>query len=85
MNVSSYLDFETLFISEIAGNLTIFLFLSFVMIMYLCAKFRFPNIIAIAIFIVYSVLISTVYPLLLVIPILMIGIVFTWFLNKISR
>ena len=85
MNVENYLDFETLFINEIAGDLTIFLFLSFVMIMYLCAKFRFPNIISIAIFIVYSILISVAYPLLLVIPILMIGIVFTWFLNKISK
>jgi len=54
VNTATYLDLYDLFINHIAGDITIFLFLSFAVIAFFAAKFKFPNVITIAIFAVYA-------------------------------
>lgn len=86
VNTATYLDLYDLFINHIAGDITIFLFLSFAVIAFFAAKFKFPNVITIAIFAVYALMISIVSQSVLAIVLFVVGIFFAWGISRmISR
>lgn len=45
----NYLDFQNIFVNEIAGGTLIFAFLSVILIGAICAKFKVPNVMVILI------------------------------------
>lgn len=86
MSYINYLDWYDLFVNEISGGVAIFLFLSFILIAYMSAQARFPNIVTLAIFIVYALLISPFFPQVLAVTLLILGMFFAWGLSRlISR
>lgn len=82
---SQYLDWYNLFVNDIAGGETVFIALSFVLIMFLGAQFRFPNSVTIAIMLVYSILLSAFFGKLLILAMLVLGTIFYFALNRIME
>jgi hypothetical protein len=83
VNEIQFLDWENLFVNDIAGGETVFIALSFVLIMFLSAQLRLPNSVTIAIMMVYSILLSTFFGNLLTLVMLVLGIFFALALNRI--
>ena len=77
-----YWNWENLFVNDIAGGPIIFVALSFILIMFLCAKFRMPNSATIVIMATYSLIISAFFANVLAITLFIIALFFAWGLNK---
>jgi len=77
-----YWDWKNLFVNDIAGGPDIFIALSFVLIMFLCAKFRFPNSATIVIITTYALIISAFFSNVLAITLFITALFFAWGLNK---
>ena len=84
VETGTFLDLYDLFINKIVGfeNTYLFFFLSFVIIAVLAAKFRFPNTITLAIFLIYSVIISVFFSSIMVVTLLIVGILFAWSISR---
>ncbi len=78
-----YWNFYDLFVNDIAGGSTMFIVLSFVLIMFLASKFRFPNSVTIMMMGVYAILISAFFANVLAITLFIIGTFFALALNRI--
>ena len=79
----AYWDWYDLFVNSIAGGSTMFIVLSFVLIMFMCAKFRFPNSATIMIMGVYGIIISAFFGSILIIAMFIMGTFFALALNRI--
>ncbi len=77
-----YWDWYSLMVNDIAGGSTMFIVLSFILIMFLCAKFRFPNSVTIMIMGVYAIIISAFFANVLAITLFIIGTFFALALNR---
>ena len=82
---TAYLDLWDFFINKIVGpeNLIVFVALSFIVIAFVAAKLRFPNIVTLAMFAVYSILISSLFQSLQIITLFIVGIVIAFALGKV--
>ena len=78
-----YWDWYKLFVNDIAGSSTMFIVLSFTLILFLCAKFRFPNSATIMIMGVYGIIISAFFGSVLIIAMFVMGTFFALALNRI--
>ena len=83
MSWTGFFDWRDLFINQIAGNEIVFIFLSFIILAILCAKFRFPNIVTMFVFIAYALIMSSQLPILLAITLLIVGILTSFGLSRI--
>jgi len=70
-----YLDWENLFVNDISGGETLFMFLSFIVIMIIAAKFRFPNSVTIMIMAFYTIVMSAFFPALLPLVLFFVGLI----------
>jgi hypothetical protein len=77
-----YWDWQDLFVNDIAGGATIFIAMSFVVILFLCAKFRFPNSATIMIMGTYAIIISAFFANILALTLFIIGTFFALALNR---
>ena len=77
-----YWNWENLLVNDISGSPIIFIALSFVLITFLCAKFRFPNSATIVIIATYSLIISAFFVNVLAITLFLIALFFAWGLNR---
>lgn len=84
VETAAFLDLYDLFINQIVGkeNTYLFLFLSFFVIAVLAAKFRFPNTVTLAVFLIYSVIISVFFSSILAIVLLVIGLLYAWSISR---
>lgn len=84
VDYSTYLDLYQLFINDIVGseNSHIFIFLSFIVISVIASKTRFPNTITLAVFIIYSVIISVFFQSIMAITLLVVAMLFAWALSR---
>ena len=85
VNQNTYLDLWDFFINKIVGgeNIIIFIGLSYIVIAFVAAKLRFPNIVTLAMFATYSIIISVFFQSILVITLFIIGIVIAFALGKV--
>ena len=77
-----YWDWYQLFVNDIAGGSTLFIVLSFILIMFLAAKFRFPNSVTIMMMGTYAIIISAFFVNVLAITLFIIGTFFALALNR---
>jgi len=85
MDMTNYFNLESYLVGDLTGDLTILIFVSFFLIMFLCAKFRIPNFVTIILALIYLIMLGAVQPLIIVIPLTLIGIMYTWYLHKIIK
>lgn len=78
-----YWNWYDLFVNDIAGGTTMFIVLSFALIMFLAAKLRFPNSVTIMIMGVYGIIISAFFGKILIIAMFIMGTFFALALNRI--
>jgi len=83
MQEIEYWNWYQLMVNDISGGSTMFIVLSFVLIMFLCAKFRFPNSATIMIMGTYAIIISAFFANVLSITLFIIGTFFALALNRI--
>ena len=83
MQEIQYWDWYQLFVQDISGGSTVFIVLSFVLIMFLASKFRFPNSVTIMMMGVYAIIISAFFENILAITLFIIGTFFALALNRI--
>ena len=70
-------NFRDLFVNQIGGDVTIFIFLLLLMIALAAAKFRLPTVGTFGLFVVSLLILSTEYKILLPIILLVVGIFYT--------
>ena len=80
---ANYLDWYNIFVNEVSGSEPIFLILSLIVIMFICASLKFNNKITLTIFAVYILFVSVQILALLPILLIMVGLFFYPTLNKI--
>ena len=79
-----WMNLYDLLVNQVAGSLWIFLFLSIIVVAYISAKFRFPNIVFFLIIIIWVTLLATVMGAwLLVFVVFVVGFLWAWGLRKI--
>lgn len=78
------LDWYDILVNEVAGSLDVFIILGLVCILFMCAKFRMPNIVTIAIMTVFVLALSKFKPTLLYILLVLIGAYFAYIMEKIQ-
>jgi uncharacterized membrane protein YgaE (UPF0421/DUF939 family) len=78
------LDWYDILVNEFAGSLDVFIILGLVAIVFLCAKFRMPNIVTIAVMIVFVLAMSKFKPTILYILLLIIGAFVSFMLEKVQ-
>jgi len=81
----SVFDLYKLFVTDMVGTETsVFMVLSFLVIAYFAAKFRFPNVITVSMFAVYSILMGIFFQSILAITLFLVGILFAWGLSRLQ-
>lgn len=85
VNQNTYLDLWDFFINKLVGadNIIIFIALSYIVIAFVAAKLRFPNIVTLAMMATYSIIISAFFTSIQAIVLFIIGIVIAFALGKI--
>ena len=85
VNQNTYLDLWDFFINKIIGadNVIIFIALSYIVIAFVAAKLRFPNIVTLVMMGVYSLIISAFFTSIQAIVLFIIGIVIAFSLGKV--
>ena len=78
VNTATYLNLYDLFVNQIAGNVVLFIFLSFAVIAFFAEKFKFPNMVTLTMFIVFAIMVSVVSQSLLIIVSLVVGLFLAW-------
>jgi len=80
----TYLDLYTLLVVDIFGieYYALFIFMSYMFIAFLAAKFRFPNMVTLAVFALYAIILSGIFQSVLAITLVLIGSVFSFALGK---
>ena len=81
--VNNYLDWQDLFVNDISGGTGIFIALSFILIMIMAAKFRFPNSVTFMILAVYSIMMAAFFEVLKPIALILIAIFISFAMYKI--
>lgn len=82
MAVVQPLDLWTIFVNNFAGNIEIFFFVFMIVLAYLSAKLRIPNIITLAMVGVFVIFMATYFSLLYGITVLLIGIIFIYAFSR---
>lgn len=73
----TYLDLHDIFVNEVAGSAFLFLLLAYVLLFYLAARFRFPNIVTLIFMVIFTLVLSPFLNQgLLVISLLIIAVYF---------
>lgn len=85
INPNNYLDWYDLFVNQVFGNPTLFLFGTFAVIAFVCLMFKFKNIVAYTFFGLWALVMSAFFPVLLPITVFIIGSFFYWGLSKIIK
>ena len=85
INSNNYFDWYDLFVNQMFGDPTLFIFGSFAVIGFLCLIFKFKNIVAYTVFALWALVMSAFFPVLLPITVFLIGSFFYWGLSKIIR
>lgn len=85
VNQNTYLDLWDFFINKIVGaeNVIIFIALSYIVIAFVAAKLRFPNIVTLVMMGLYSLIISAFFTSIQAIVLFIIGIVIAFALGKV--
>lgn len=81
-SISQPLDLYNLFITQVTGSETIFIFVSFFLIAGFAAKMRFPNSITITLFAIYGLIIGMIFQTVLIITVFVIAILLFLTLNR---
>ncbi len=86
MNTSAYLDWQDLFVNQVAGTTPLFIFISFAVVAFLCIKFKINNITSYAIFALWGLIMAaTLESALLPIIVFLIGCFLYWGISKLIR
>ncbi len=70
-------NLKDLFVNQVAGDLTIFIFLLLIMIGMAAARFRLFTVSTLALFVVSLLILSAEYPIILPIVLLIVGIFYS--------
>lgn len=84
MSLENPLDWYDVLVNEFAGSLDVFIILGLVAILFMCAKFRMPNIVTMGIMTVFVLAMSKFKPTLLYILILVIAAFIAFMLEKLQ-
>ena len=84
--VDTPFDLYDVFINMIFGNQnwSYFFVFSLIVLSYICARYRLPNIITLALFVLYVVILAPFYQTGLVIVITLMGILLGWTIGRIT-
>lgn len=85
MNLEDYFDWYDLLVNQVAGGEVVFIFLSFIVLAFLSIKFKFHNVIALTMFALWALIMSSFFSPLFPITVFLIGSFFYWGLSKIIR
>lgn len=80
---NNFLDWQELFVNDISGGEGIFIALSFILIMIMAAKFRFPNSVTFMILAVYAIIMAAFFEVLKPITLFLIAIFISFAMFKI--
>lgn len=85
-SIDNYFNWYDLFVNQVSGSQPIFLFLSIIVIAFVCAKFRFPNIVSFTIFIIWClILAATMNQIILPVILLVVGFFISWTISRLVR
>jgi len=85
-NSTAYLDWQDLFVNQVAGTSTLFIFISFAVVAFLCVKFKINNITTYGIFALWGLIMAaTLEARLLPIIVFLIGCFVYWGISKLIR
>jgi len=79
------LDLKTILVNTLSGNIAIFGFISFIFIAGMAAYFKMPNIIAMAMFLLFIVLLGPYLEGIYALAILLAGIITFWSVSRIIK
>jgi hypothetical protein len=85
VQIPTYLDWWNVFINEISGGEMIFLFLAIILVAYLGAKFRFPNILFFGIILVFLTIMAFFIDWLIPLIIFPVALLWTWTILKVIK
>ena len=81
MDIMNYMNWEQVLINEIAGTSTVFIILALVVLLYICAKLRFPNPITLIIMATFILLMTPIMSTLLALLLVVVGLSFSLMIN----
>lgn len=84
MTLENPLDWYDPLVNQFAGSLDVFIVLGLIGILFLCAKFRMPNMVTIVVMSVFILLMSKFKPTILYILLLFIGAWIAFIMEKIQ-
>ena len=83
---TDYLNWENLLVNELSGSLAIFTILAMVVLLYICARLRFPNQVTIMIMCVFLLFMSAFYsailPIILLVIAIFISLIYNYLINR---
>ena len=77
-----YWNWYDLFVNDIAGGSTVFIIMAFILIMFLCAKFRMPNSVTIMIMGIFAIIVSAFFDSILILTLIITGMLFGYAWKK---
>jgi len=78
MSYTNYLDMYDILVNQVAGNPILFLGLMTLLIVFMGAKLRFPDIVTVGMLSIFLLLMGVFFPVVMILVIFILAIIVTW-------